>query len=49
MAVGTDGANPFRIGANQLEHRTGLLETTGHALVGGVKDGLFDRTICHLE
>jgi hypothetical protein len=36
MGVGTDGADPLRIGADGLEYRTGLVESAGFADVGGV-------------
>ena len=45
MLIGADGAHAVRIGADDLEHRLGLLEATERACVGCVQHRLADRSV----
>ena len=49
MGVGTDGADPLRIRADGLEHRTGLVESADFAFVGGVQQRFADEAVGDLQ
>ncbi|MDT5018744.1 MAG: hypothetical protein QOD39_4904, partial [Mycobacterium sp.] len=48
MGVGTHGADPLRIRAHALEYRTGLVESAGFTVVGGVQQRFADGAVSDL-